>query len=359
MPNSNGRLPLSSSATDVAQVDARTTLGEMFIAPTSTNATRASERSSKPAQPVVLRVERLNKHFGTTDAVAGLTFAIHEGEVLGLLGPNGAGKTTAVSLLATRLRPSGGDAALFGHSLYMDPKRARGMIGFAPQDTAVYPMLTAAENLRFFGRIYGLAGTELESRIAELLDFVGLEARRDDFVATFSGGMKRRISLAAALVHRPRLLLLDEPGAGLDPQSRERIFRIVRELRNAGNAILYTTHYMEEAERLCDRIAIMSHGTIVALGTLDELLGGLEYPEIIELHGLVPEVVRAALKTMGDSYHIESRDEVTRLFVRNASHFLKPLEQMISRSRKPVHVKIARKSLGDLFLDLTGEEMGD
>src|SRR5499433_1857170 len=169
--------------------------------------------------PVALRVEGLRKWYGAKEAVAGVSFAVREGEVFGLLGPNGAGKTTTIAMLATQRRPSAGEATLFGHRLSTEVTIVRRLIGLVPQDLAVYPMLTARENLRFFGRIYGVKGAELEGRIAELLEFVGLAGRRDEYVGTFSGGMKRRLNLAVGLIHQPKVILLDEPTAGVDPQS--------------------------------------------------------------------------------------------------------------------------------------------
>jgi ABC-2 type transport system ATP-binding protein len=288
-----------------------------------------------------------------------LSFDVREGEVFGLLGPNGAGKTTVISIVATERAPSGGDATLFDHSIRKEPKIVRRMIGVAPQDVAIYPMLTAAENLRFFGRIYSVSRAVLEARIEELLHLVGLEKRRNDHAGTFSGGMKRRLNLATALVHSPRVLLLDEPTAGVDPQSREHIFEIVRRLREAGTAILYSTHYMEEAEGLCDRLGIMSQGKLVAMGTLDALLANLECGEIIELRGLPPGTDLAVVQAAGGVCRVERVDGVTRLFVRSAAHLLEPLQNIISRSRQPVHIKIAPISLEHLFLRLTGEELRD
>jgi ABC-2 type transport system ATP-binding protein len=313
----------------------------------------------QPLKPVVLRVDSLQKRYGEIDAVAGVSFDVREGEVLGLLGPNGAGKTTVISILATERAPSGGDATLLDHSIRKEPKLVRRMIGIAPQDIAIYPMLTAAENLRFFGRIYGVSRAVLESRIGELLQLVGLEKRRNDYAGTFSGGMKRRLNLAAALVHSPRVLLLDEPTAGVDPQSREHIFEIVRRLREAGTAILYTTHYMEEAEGLCDRLGIMSQGKLVAMGTLDALLANLECAEIIEVRGLPPGTDLAAVQSAGGVCRVERTDGVTRLFVRSATRLLEPLQKIISRSRQPVHLKITPISLEHLFLGLTGTELHD
>src|SRR6266436_6415881 len=304
-------------------------------------------------KPVVLRVDSLQKRYGEIDAVAGVSFDLREGEVLGLLGPNGAGKTTVISMLATERAPSGGDATLFDHSLLREPRIIRRMIGIAPQDIAIYPMLTAAENLRFFGRIYDISRAVLENQIGELLHLVGLEKRRDDYAGTFSGGMKRRLNLAAALVHSPRVLLLDEPTSGVDPQSRENIFEIVRRLRDAGAAILYTTHYMEEAEGLCDRLGIMNQGKLVAMGTLDALLAKMECGEIIEVRGLPPETDLGAVQAVGLVCRVERTDGLIRLFVKNATYLLEPLQRIISRSRQTVHLKIAPISLEHLFLQLT------
>jgi ABC-2 type transport system ATP-binding protein len=313
----------------------------------------------QPLKPVVLRVVSLRKRYGEIEAVAGVSFDLREGEVIGLLGPNGAGKTTVISILATERAPSGGDATLFDRSICKEPKIVRHMIGVAPQDIAIYPMLTAAENLRFFGRIYGVSRAVLESRTDELLHLVGLEKRRDAYAGTFSGGMKRRLNLAAALVHSPRVLLLDEPTAGVDLQSRERIFEIVRRLREAGTAILYTTHHLEEAEGLCNRLGIMSQGKLVAMGTLEALLANLECAEIIEVRGLPPGTDLAAVHAVGGVCRVERTDGVMRLFVRSATLFLEPLQKIISRSRQPVHLKIAPISLENLFLRLTGTELRD
>jgi ABC-2 type transport system ATP-binding protein len=304
-----------------------------------------------------LRVDGLQKRYGTTEAVAGVTFEIRAGEVLGLLGRNGAGKTTTISMLATARRSSGGDAMLFDESLRGAPQAVRRLIGVVPQDLAVYPGLTAAENLRFFGHLYGMRGRPLESRIAELLDFVGLASHRDEYVATFSGGMKRRLNVAVALVHGPRLLLLDEPTIGVDPQSREHIFGLVHRLRDTGHAILYTTHYMEEAEALCDRVGIMDHGKLIAMGTLDDLLAGAGCGEVIEVRGLGPGTDIAPLNAGGNVCRIERAEGVLRLFVTSAVRLLGPLQRIINRSPQPVHVKIAPLGLEHVFLQLTGMDL--
>ena len=323
------------------------------------NADESNLATQDAYAPVALRVEGLQKRYGAKEAVAGISFAVHEGEVFGLLGPNGAGKTTTIAMLATQRRPSGGEATLFGHRLSKAVRSVRRLIGLVPQDLAVYPRLTAAENVRFFGRVYGVAGAELEGRIDELLKFVGLAGRRAEYVGTFSGGMKRRLNLAVGLVHRPKLILLDEPTAGVDPQSREHIFAIVRQLRAAGNAILYVTHYMEEAEGLCDRLGIMDRGKLIAVGTLDELLAHLGCAETIEVRGLPPGTDLGRLKAVEGACRMETSEGVTRLFVRNAAHFLAPLQQTLSRASGAVHVRMGPLSLEHLFLHLTGKELRD
>lgn len=313
------------------------------------------ERTGPPA----LRIEALHKRYGKIEAVAGITLEIQEGEIFGLLGPNGAGKTTTISVVATQLRPTSGDAVVFGHSVRRDVSAVRRMIGVVPQDIALYPKLTAAENIRFFGRMYGVAKAELEERVDALLGLVGLEGRRDDYVATFSGGMKRRLNLAVSLVHRPRLVLLDEPTAGVDPHSREHIFQIVRGLRDEGTAIMYTTHYMEEAERLCDRIGIVDEGKIIAMGTLDSLVTQLGCAEIIQLRGLPANADLSGLQTAAGVCRVERLEGVTRVFVTSSARALAPLNQAISRYADHVSVEITPLSLEALFLQLTGKELRD
>jgi ABC-2 type transport system ATP-binding protein len=308
---------------------------------------------------VALRVAGLTKRYGTTTAVRELNFEIREGEIFGLLGPNGAGKTTTIAMLATQRRPSSGDATLFGHSACKDPYLVRQMIGLAPQEVSLYPALTAAENLQFFGRIYGVRESDLRKRIDELLAMVGLDTHRNDQVGIFSGGMKRRLNLAVSLVHRPKLILLDEPTAGVDPQSREQILKIIGDLRDDGNAILYTTHYMEEAERLCDRLGILSEGKLVAVGTLESLLSGLEFAEIIEVRGLPAGVDLGGMQALGGVSRVERTDGVIRLYVKRAADYLWPLQKILNRSDQSVRIKIAPLSLENLFLHLTGMELRD
>jgi len=305
---------------------------------------------------VALRVEALSKRYGAIEAVAGVSFDVRQGEVFGLLGLNGAGKTTLISMLATERRPSAGDALLLGHSIRDERRVVRQMIGVAPQEIALYPMLTAVENLRFFGHIYDVRGVELASRVEQLLHFVGLHDRGNDRVATYSIGMKRRLNLAVALVHRPKLILMDEPTAGVDPQSREEILKLVRRLRDEGNAILYTTHYMDEAEGLCDRLCILNRGKLVAVGTFAALLRDLDFSEVIELKGLSSRSDLAAIRALPGICHVERGDGLVRLFVKRAADFLQPLQKIVSRD-KSVRLRIAPISLESLFLHLTSGEI--
>ena len=218
-----------------------------------------------------LEVFNLRKAYGGVPAVDGVSFRVEEGTIVGLLGPNGAGKTTTVSIICGLLPPDAGEVKVSGVPLASDTDPAKGRLGLVPQEVALYEELSADDNLRFFGALQRLEGPRLASRIDDVLRLTGLSERRRDRVKAYSGGMKRRLNLAAGLLHDPDVLLLDEPTVGVDPQSRNAIFENLEALRNAGKAILYTTHYMEEAERLCDRIVILDHGRVVAEGTAEEL----------------------------------------------------------------------------------------
>ena len=234
------------------------------------------EGAAAPAE--VLQVRRLVKVYGGAESPAldGLDFTVREGEIFGLLGPNGAGKTTAISIICTLLRPTSGSVTLCSVDTTRFPARARRMFGLAPQDIALYPSLTARENLRFFGSLYGLSGRGLQRRIDECLSLVGLRDGGDSRIDTFSGGMKRRANLAAAILHAPRVLFLDEPTVGIDAQSRSLILENLAVLRDAGTTMVYTTHYMEEAETLCTRVAVMDRGKILAEGPPRTLAAGID-----------------------------------------------------------------------------------
>lgn len=236
----------------------------------------------------IVEATDLHKTFGERAAVQSISLTIRGGEIFGLLGPNGAGKSTTINMLCTYLKPTSGTASVAGIPITAGA-RVKRVIGIVPQEIALYDDMSAAENMRFFGEIYGITGSALATRTTELLTLVGLQERRDDAVKSFSGGMKRRLNLAVSVIHQPRFLMLDEPTVGVDPQSREALFELTERLRDEGMAVLYTTHYMEEAERLCDRIAIMDEGQIVAQGTLEELLAlrtEAAPVQIVRPHGL-------------------------------------------------------------------------
>ena len=245
----------------------------------------------------LLEVHDLHKRYGTLTALDGVSFAVYEGEMFGLLGPNGAGKTTTLSIVSCLLDATRGEVLLDGKRVQLSDRESRRLIGIVPQEVAVYPELTARENLHFFGELYSVPRAELKRRVQRILAAIGLEDRADTRASTYSGGMKRRLNLGAALVHEPRLLLLDEPTTGVDPQSRNHIFEEVRRLNAAGLTVVYTSHYMEEVQALCPRIGIIDHGQLVACDTLANLLH--------QLHGLirirlthVPPVLRERLKEL-------------------------------------------------------------
>jgi ABC-2 type transport system ATP-binding protein len=230
-----------------------------------------SEAAPAADRRALVEVSGLVKKFGENTAVDGVSFEIREGEVFGLLGPNGAGKTTTISMISCLIAPTSGTVTVDGLSAATDATKVKSALGVIPQEIALYPTLTALENLRFWGRMYGLSGALLEERVAEALETAGLADRAKERVETYSGGMKRRINIAAGIMHRPRLLIMDEPTVGIDPQSRNHILETVKGLNERGMTVLYTSHYMEEVEFLCDRVGIVDHGRLIALGTIDEL----------------------------------------------------------------------------------------
>src|SRR5512147_2521414 len=234
--------------------------------------------------PSILEAKNLVKKYGDFVAVNGISFDIREGEIFSLLGPNGAGKTTTISMLSTLYTPTSGDATIDGHSITRDPMAVKQVIGVVPQEIALYEDLTARENLIFWGQMYGLSGRSLMSRVDEVLEQIGLTDKARNRVRTYSGGMKRRVNIGVGLLHRPRLLFMDEPTVGIDPQSRRAILDSVKDLNRQGMTVLYTTHYMEEAEELSHRVGIIDHGQLIALGTQSELNRQVGETETLILH---------------------------------------------------------------------------
>ena len=309
----------------------------------------------------VIEARGLVKRYGSVEAVGGLSFAIRRGEIFGFLGPNGAGKTTTISMLSCLLPPTAGTATVAGHDVVQASGEVKRRIGLVPQELALYPPLSARDNLVFYGRIYGLRGRDLRRRVAEVLDMVGLTDRAAGAVESYSGGMKRRLNIAAGLLHRPEILFLDEPTVGVDPQSRNAIFEHVEELNAAGMTILYTTHYMEEAERLCDRVAIIDEGRIVALDPPAKLIasrgGGIIHLGVANgmAGGMLERIqrigeVRAATRLNG-KVQVETTEPQAALI-----HLL----ELFNRTNTEITaLEVLEPNLETVFLQLTGKRLRD
>ncbi|HKN13014.1 MAG TPA: ABC transporter ATP-binding protein [Candidatus Binatus sp.] len=309
----------------------------------------------------MIRAEDLRKRYGDRVALDGVSFTVNAGEIVGLLGPNGAGKTTTLSILSGVIAPDSGRASIAKHDLATEPRVARRSLGLVPQSLALYPTLTALENLMFWGRIQGMASSDALSRARGLLEEVGLSDRADDEVNEFSGGMMRRLNIACGMMHFPAAIMLDEPTVGVDPQSRGRIFAVVEKAAQAGGAILYSTHYMEEAERLCNRIVLIDHGKIVAQGTDREL---------IALAGTEPRIEIVTKKALPPGWSngiigvSELPWEVVDGFAAALSlHTLEQVPDVIRRAGEVgdevVEFHVHRPNLQDAFLKLTGHALRD
>jgi ABC-2 type transport system ATP-binding protein len=308
----------------------------------------------------VLRAAGLRKRYGSIEAVRGVSFEIAEGETYGLLGPNGAGKTTTISMVCGLLARDAGEVTLDGTPIDVGAVAAKAAIGYVPQDLALYPDLTARENLEFFGRLYGLQGARLRSRIAEVLDTVGLTARAGDRTDKYSGGMQRRLNIGIGLLHQPRLLLLDEPTVGVDPQSRNAILESIAALGKSGMAILYTTHYMEEAERLCDRVGIIDAGEIRAEGTQRELVALIGEQDTVRLTvtGDVPGAAADVAQVPG-VVRADAKDNSIEILVAEARQALPRLIAAAEDKADVKGVEVVEPDLEAVFLHLTGRALRD
>ena len=311
----------------------------------------------------MLLVEHLVKQYGDFIAVDDVSFEAKAGAVFGLLGPNGAGKSTAINCISGLLAPTAGHITVSGHDVIKDGKAARRSLGVVPQELALYEDLPAVENLRYWGKAYGLRGKALEDRVATVLEHIGLVDRAKDLPKEFSGGMKRRLNFGCGVVHEPKVLLLDEPTVGVDPQSRAKLFELVEVARDEGACVLYTTHYMEEAERLCDSLGIMDSGKLIALGTVNELKAQLGARDALQLSGAFPvdrtrNAVDALAGEIPDLEMLSQTEETLMLTLSSASHHLPKVFAAITEAGGRVsETSLRSPNLETLFLLLTGNEL--
>ena len=313
--------------------------------------------------PPILEVQNLVKKYGDFAAVDDVSFAIEAGEIFSLLGPNGAGKTTTISVLSCLLKPTSGDAIIGGHSVTRESLQVREVIGVVPQDIALYNMLSARENLEFWGRMYGMGGAALKQRVNEVLGQIGLTDKANAKIETYSGGMKRRVNIGVGLLHKPRVIYMDEPTVGIDPQSRRSILDTVKDLNKQGMTVLYTTHYMEEAQELSDRVGIIDHGKLIALGTQKELTQIVGEYDTLRLHigeEDDAEKLAQALSGIPGVVKCSAADHEVVLVVPEAEEALAPAVTRANEAGIRIHsVDIQEPNLETVFLQLTGRALRD
>ncbi len=310
----------------------------------------------------MLETVKLSKTFKNIKAVDEIDLYLNRGESVGLLGPNGAGKSTTISMISSLMKPTSGDVLLNGKSTIKDPSEIRKVLGVVPQEIALYEELSAYENLKFFGEVYSVDKKRLEERIQYTLEMVGLKERQKGLIKTFSGGMKRRVNIAAALLHEPEILILDEPTVGIDPQSRNHILETVKRLNEEqGTTVLYTSHYMEEVEQLCDRVYIVDHGKLVASGTINELLSILSSEDTIQIQ--LSQTTDSLIEKVSAIDHVLRVDETKegiRVISKKGSNLLSHIVQIAeSEDLQIVHFEVELPSLEDVFLHLTGKTLRD
>lgn len=309
----------------------------------------------------IIKLDRLEKKYNEKTVVSGITLSIEKGELFGLLGPNGAGKSTTISMLAGLIKPTSGKIYVNGMDIAKHPMEGKKRIGLVPQEIALYPALSAVDNLRFWGRMYGLSGKQLEERVTEVLRIVNLEDRKKQIIKSYSGGMQRRINIAAALLHEPEILIMDEPTVGIDPQSRNYILEKVKELNARGMTVIYTSHYMEEVEFLCNRIAIIDEGKILVVDEKENLKQSLLDGDVIDfqLSKISPELL-ARLRELKAIRHLRQKDRELSLSVDKAGQALPDILRVISENNADiVQMKVEQPNLESVFLKLTGKALRD
>lgn len=308
----------------------------------------------------MISVENLSKKFGDLQAVDHVSFEVARGELFGFLGPNGAGKTTTISMMSGQLRPDEGTVFVEDHNLWQAPRVAKHLLGLVPQDLALYEDFSARENLHFWGGLYDLPHAELKRRTDEILVRVGLADRAREAVSRFSGGMKRRLNLAIGLVHNPNVLLLDEPTVGIDPQARHNIIEIIRDIAREGRTIVFTTHQLEEAEKLCDRIAIIDHGKILQTGSVSELAKVAGDHDIVALRGTFTAAqLRQCLERAPVAFLAVADQSASLNLVQSDYGLASLVSQLAEAGIELVDISIQKPTLENVFLNLTGRELRD
>ncbi len=309
----------------------------------------------------LLEISGLKKYFKNIKAVDGISFSVEKGEILGLLGPNGAGKSTTINMIATLIVPDEGSIRFNGEDIIKHPKSIQQSLGLVPQEIALYPSLTGLENLKFWGKAYGLGGDELGRRINEVSEVIGIEDRLRDKVSKYSGGMKRRLNIGAALLHKPELIIMDEPTVGIDPQSRNHILNTVKELSRGGATIIYTSHYMEEVEMLCSRVFIMDEGRVIAAGTTDEITASIGGQYAIKLKlGREDSKLCESLEKLDCVIAVNMEEVDISIAVKAQETSVKAVLDVIAKSGAELKsLDIEKANLETVFLNLTGRALRD
>jgi ABC-2 type transport system ATP-binding protein len=331
----------------------------MTSPPTTAPVAQTSDLAVAPTP--ILRCTDLHKRFEDLVAVNGISFEIAAGESYALLGPNGAGKTTTIAMICGLLASDEGKVEVAGQQLTTKSVAAKAELGYVPQELAVYPDMTARENMRFFARLYSLRGRAATTRIEAVLELIGLSERADDLVKNYSGGMQRRLNMGLGLLHEPRLLILDEPTVGVDPQSRNAILTSIQQLADAGVGVLYTTHYMEEAERFCKRVGIIDHGKLIAEGTRSELVSLVDARDSVQLNGSGDlEPAAQAVQDLPGVLELHRTDNGLELIVQDTSQLLPVLLDRISKTGTSLSsIEVRKPNLETVFLHLTGRTLRD